>query len=121
MNLPFCVGQVRETIGVALSVLCSNIRLYALSDNHRSHEGGNNDVNNQLMESWIELLTERASQVLMNIQNASHSVTLETSRDISAPDVQLNGHSQDDVKWMETVCILRISPNGMSLNCRIFN
>ncbi|KAF3973789.1 hypothetical protein ACB098_06G003200 [Castanea mollissima] len=102
-NMCHSSAQVRETIGVTLSVLCSNIRLYALSDNHRSHEGGNNDVNNQLMESWIELLTERASQVLMNIQNASHSVTLETSRDISAPDMQLNGHSQDDVKWMETL------------------
>ncbi len=107
------MGQVRETIGVTLSVLCSNIQLYALADHHHSHEGGNNDVNNGLMKSWIQFLTERASQVLMNIQNASHCVNLETSKNISAPDVHLNGDSQDDDKWMETVTLLKISPNGM--------
>lgn len=105
--------QVRETIGVTLSVLCSNIRLYVLSDHHHSQEGGKNDVNNQLTESCIKILTEQASQVLMNIQNASHCVSLETSRDLNAPNGHLNGDSQDDVKWMETVYVFRINAHGI--------
>jgi proteasome activator subunit 4 len=110
------MGQVRETIGVTLSVLCSNIRLYALSDHHHRHhsrEGGKNDVNNQLMESCIKILREQSSQVLMNIQNASHCVSLESSRDSNAPDAYLNGDSQDDVKWMETVSVFRITAHGI--------
>ncbi|XP_062168697.1 proteasome activator subunit 4-like isoform X2 [Alnus glutinosa] len=102
-NMCHSSAQVRETIGVTLSVLCSNIRLYVLSDRHHSHEGGKNDVNNQLTESCIKILKEQASQVLMNIQNTSHCVSLETSRDLNVPDGHLNGDSQDDVKWMETL------------------
>lgn len=107
------MGQVRETIGVTLSVLCSNIRLYALSDHHHSREGEKNDVNNQLMESCIKILREQSSQVLMTIQKASHCVSLETSRDSNAPDAYLNGDSQDDVKWMETVSVFRITAHGI--------
>ncbi|KAG2678329.1 hypothetical protein I3760_12G138800 [Carya illinoinensis] len=104
-NMCHSSAQVREAVGVTLSVLCSNIRLYAISDHHHSREGANNDVNNRLMEDCFQILTEKASHVLTNIQNASHCVNLETSRDISAPDVHLNGDSQDNVKWMETVAV----------------
>ncbi|KAB1215015.1 Proteasome activator subunit 4 [Morella rubra] len=102
-NMRHSSSQVRETIGVTLSVLCSNIRLYVLSGHHLSHDGANNDLNNQLMEDSIQILTKRTAQVLMNIQNTSLCANMETSMDISAPDVHLKGDSQDDVKWMETV------------------
>lgn len=55
------------------------------------------------MEDSIQILTKRTAQVLMNIQNTSLCANMETSMDISAPDVHLKGDSQDDVKWMETV------------------
>jgi proteasome activator subunit 4 len=100
----FYVGQVREAIGVTLSVLCSNIRLYASSHPDHSHEGGNSDVNYQHKEgSWVKFLIERASELVMNIQNTSQSDNLETTTDARDQNGHLNGDSKDDVKWMETV------------------
>lgn len=104
----FYVGQVREAIGVTLSVLCSNIRLYASSDPDQSHEGGNSNVNYQLKEgSWVKFLIERASDLVMNIQNKSDN--LETPPDVTDQNEHLKGDSKDDVKWMETVLIFRNS------------
>lgn len=106
----FYVGQVREAIGVTLSVLCSNIRLYASSDLDHSHEGGNSNVNYQLKEgSWVQFLIERASELVMNIQNTSQSDNSEIPTDVRDQNGHLNGDSKDDVKWMETVLIFRNS------------
>lgn len=100
----FCVGQVREAIGVTLSVLCSNIRLHVSCSQDHSNESGKTDMGNQLMEeNWVQLLTERASVVVVNIQNSSLSDVLDTSTDINIKNGYQNGDSQDDTKWMETV------------------
>lgn len=97
------MGQVREAIGVTLSVLCSNIQLYASVCHDCSHEGDNVDLNSQLQQrSWIKFLKERASEVVVNIQHSNQSDSLETKRNTSQ-NGQLNGDSQDDIKWMETV------------------
>ncbi|XP_059446423.1 proteasome activator subunit 4-like [Corylus avellana] len=103
-NMCHSSAQVREAIGVTLSVLCSNIRLYASSDLDHSHEGGNSNVNYQLKEgSWVQFLIERASELVMNIQNTSQSDNSEIPTDVRDQNGHLNGDSKDDVKWMETL------------------
>lgn len=70
----------------------------------RSHEEKNSDIDNHLKEErWVQFLTERASEAVTNIQNNSHSDNLEMSADSGNQNGHLNGDSQDDVKWMETV------------------
>jgi proteasome activator subunit 4 len=99
-NMCHSSAQVREAIGVTLSVLCSNIRLYASSDHDFSHEGRSSDADKG---SWVQILKKRAYEVLVNIQSTSQSDNLETPIDSKLQDVHLNGDSQDDVKWMETL------------------
>ncbi|KAK9268815.1 hypothetical protein L1049_000579 [Liquidambar formosana] len=104
VNMSHSSAQVRETIGVTLSVLCSNIRLYTSFAPNHSHGGGNNDVVNQLKEgSWVQFLTDRAPEAVMNIQNASQSDNMETPTYLSSENGFSNGDSQDDIKWMETL------------------
>lgn len=85
-------------------MLCSNIRLHASSSQDHSNDRGKTNINNQLKEeNWVQLLTERASELVVNIQNSSLSDVIDTSTDISTKNGYQNGDSQDDVKWMETV------------------
>ncbi|GKV36472.1 hypothetical protein SLEP1_g44600 [Rubroshorea leprosula] len=103
-NMCHSSAQVREAIGVTLSVLCSNIRLYMSSVQYHSHEREITDVDNQLKEeNWVQLLTERASELVVNIQNSSLCDILNPSADADTPNGYQNGDSQDDVKWMETL------------------
>lgn len=96
--------QVREAIGVTLSVLCSNIRLYRSFAHNYSHEGLDSDVVNQVKgESWVQFLTEQALELVMNIQKTSQSDNLEIPTDSIPENGLSNGNSQDDIKWMETV------------------
>lgn len=96
VNMSHSSAQVRETVGVTLSVLCSNIRLYTSF----TLGGGNNDVDNQVKEeTWVQILTERASELVLNIQNASQSDNMEVQTDLSSE----NGDSYNDIKWMETL------------------
>lgn len=98
--------QVREAIGVTLSVLCSNIQLYASLDSDHSREGGNSDVNYHRKEgSWVQFLIERASELVVTIQNTSQSDNSEILTDARHQSRYLSGDSKDDVKWMETVLI----------------
>lgn len=92
------MDQVRESIGVTLSVLCSNICLNAsFTGNHKDGklEG----------RSWDQFLTKQASKLVINIQNTSQSDNLQMQTNTSTDNGVLNKHSQDDVKWMETVLI----------------
>lgn len=115
-----CVDQVRESIGVTLSVLCSNIRLNASFTGNNSHEEGNVDVGGKVEgRSWDGFLVERASELVVNIQNASQSDNMEIATDASS-DLS-NGNCQDDVKWMETVLICRIISNQAFLNTIFFD
>ena len=85
-------------------MLCSNIRLHVSCSQDHSNEGGKTDIHNRLKEeNWVQILTERASEVVVNIQNSSLSDVLDTSTDINTKNGYQNGDSQDDVKWMETV------------------
>ncbi|BFG33636.1 hypothetical protein CerSpe_199100 [Prunus speciosa] len=103
-NMCHSSAQVREAIGVTLSVLCSNIQLYESFDHEHSHAEERRDVAKKFDgRSWVQFLKERASEVLINIQNTTQSDSLETPATISPENGHLNGDSQDDVKWMETL------------------
>ncbi|CAK7323879.1 unnamed protein product [Dovyalis caffra] len=102
-NMCHSSAQVREAIGVTLSVLCTNIRLQLSSAHDYSCEGGK-DIDNQLKEEkWVLILTDRASDVVTNIQNTSPADNMETAGHIALQNGSLNGDAQDDVKWMETL------------------
>ncbi|KAM1276450.1 hypothetical protein ACFX13_029665 [Malus domestica] len=97
-------AQVREALGVTLAVLCSNIQLYESFNHEHSHEGEKRDVAYKFDgKSWVQFLKERASEVLMNIQNTSQSDSLETATNTSSENGNSNSDSQDDIKWMETL------------------
>lgn len=67
------------------------------------------DISHHLKEeSWFQLVTERASEAVANIQKTGMSDSLEASTDVNTQNGHLNvnhADSQDDVKWMETVLI----------------
>ncbi|XP_042519744.1 proteasome activator subunit 4 isoform X2 [Macadamia integrifolia] len=103
-NMSHSSAQVREAIGVALSVLCSNIRLReSFTPLHTQEEAQNNVDNSSRRESWHKLLTERASEVAVNIQNASQFDNLENSAEITSENGISNDDSWEDIKWMETM------------------
>nr|KYP76237.1 Proteasome activator complex subunit 4 [Cajanus cajan] len=109
-NMCHSSAQVREALGVTLSVLCSNIRLY-----HSSHQdnaqGERNDNVDSLMkdESWVQFLTERAAEAVVNIQIATQSDKVVNPVDISSQNGHVDGDSEDDMKWMETLLHFIIS------------
>ncbi|XP_057472456.1 proteasome activator subunit 4-like isoform X2 [Actinidia eriantha] len=99
-NMTHSSAQVREAIGVTLSVTCSNIRLHTTFTNYHLYGGDDYIVEER---SWDQFLIERASELVMSIQNASQSDKMEIPTE-RTPDIGLvNGDSQDDVKWMETL------------------
>ncbi|KAI8012454.1 Proteasome activator subunit 4 [Camellia lanceoleosa] len=99
-NMSHSSAQVREAIGVTLSVLCSNIRLHTSFSDHHSDGGDDFKIEER---SWDQFLAERASELVTNIRNASQSDKMEISTDTSPDNGIVNGDSKDDVKWMETL------------------
>ncbi|KAM7252530.1 hypothetical protein ACFE04_024413 [Oxalis oulophora] len=102
-NMCHSSAQVREAIGVALSVVCSNIRLYT-----SYHEGEGDNYKELKEEKWVQVLTERATEMVTVIQNTTFSDNLETTADISAQNGYSHNDSQD-IKWMETLFYFVIS------------
>ncbi|KAJ0249356.1 Proteasome activator subunit 4 [Hirschfeldia incana] len=103
-NMSHSSAQIREAIGVIISVLCSNIRLRMSYQQKHPSEEGRTDVDSQLKEeNWFKLISARASEAVTNIQQASISDSLDTSADVVMENAQSNGDSLDDVKWMETL------------------
>ncbi|XP_019430869.1 PREDICTED: proteasome activator subunit 4-like [Lupinus angustifolius] len=102
-------AQVREALGVTLSVLCSNLRLYHSSCNHNDN-GRNSNVDDLMKdESWVTFLTERAAEAVVNIQIATQSDKVANPIDTSSQNGHSDGDSQDDMKWMETLLYFIIS------------
>lgn len=102
-NMNHSSAQVRESIGVTLSVLCSNMRLHASFSHDHLHQGGDSSSDRQPGGSWDRYLIERASELVLNLQNISVSETMEfTTNKISDNGTSID-HSQDDIKWMETL------------------
>ncbi|KAL4343140.1 hypothetical protein S245_036097 [Arachis hypogaea] len=99
-------AQVREALGVTLSVLCSNIRLYHSSH----HDDTSSNVDTPMKdESWVQLLTERAAEAVVNIQNVSQSDKVTNPIDTRSQNGHADNDSQDDTKWMETLLCFIIS------------
>ena len=95
---------MRESSGVTLCVLCSNIRLYESCSPSNSLEGVSGDVyGNFEGGSWDEYIVQRASELAVNIHNISACNILETSLDKTLDNGISKDHSRDDVNWMETV------------------
>lgn len=97
--------QVRESIGVTLSVLCSNIRLHASFSHDHLHQTGASSSDMQPGGSWDRYLIEQASELVLNLQNISVSETMEFATNKISDNGTSIDHSQDDIKWMETVFI----------------
>lgn len=112
--------QVREALGVTLSVLCSNIRLYHSSHHDNACDERNNNVDYLMKdESWVQFLTERSAEAVANIQIASQSDKAVNPIDTSSQNGHLDGDSQDDMKWMETVLMETYSLMVFAFTCHI--
>lgn len=95
---------MRQVLGVTLTILCSNIRLYHSSHHDRAYDEGQSNSDNFLRDaSWVQFLTERAAEAVVNIQNATQSDKGVNSVDINFENGHPDGDSEDDIKWMETV------------------
>nr|XP_009762109.1 PREDICTED: proteasome activator subunit 4 isoform X1 [Nicotiana sylvestris] len=96
--------QVRESVGVTLSVLCSNIRLHVSHNQVHPQEVGTSNVHRKVEAgNWDHYLVERASELVVKIQSFSQSDTLDVQTD-RIPDSGVSSEqSHDDVKWMETL------------------
>ncbi|CAN1354111.1 Proteasome activator subunit 4 [Linum perenne] len=98
-NMCHSSAQVREAVGINLSILCSNIRLHS---SYSVEEADHDNGSPLKTENWVVLLTERASEMVTSIQNTSPS-DLGTAGQSSSENATLNGDIRDDVKWMETL------------------
>ncbi|KAH1054372.1 hypothetical protein AAZX31_08G325700 [Glycine max] len=109
-NMCHSSAQVREALGVTLSILCSNIRLYHSSRHDNAQDERNDNVDSLMKdESWVQFLTERAAEAVVNIQIATQSDKVVNPVDSSSQNGHLDGDSQDDIKWMETLLYFIIS------------
>ncbi|GJX86577.1 proteasome activator subunit 4 [Tanacetum coccineum] len=93
-------AHVREAIAIALSVLCSNIRLHASFNT--DYENGKNMVNGKHGISWDQVLQNRASELVVAIQNANPADNLENLSETNMTSGS-DSNSSDDVQWMETL------------------
>ncbi|XP_073061616.1 proteasome activator subunit 4-like isoform X3 [Primulina eburnea] len=108
-NMSHSSAQVRESVGVTLAILCSNLRLHATFGNDHLHNVGATYADSGVAESWDQFLVKRASGLVANIQNlnALESLVIPTGN-ISENGIS-DDHSKDDIKWMETLFHFMIS------------
>lgn len=85
-------------------MLCSNIRLHESINKDYSLENGKNIVTGKHGDSWDRYLPERASELVVAIQNANPADNLENLAETSTSSGS-KSNSPDDVQWMETVFI----------------
>ncbi|VAI85409.1 unnamed protein product [Triticum turgidum subsp. durum] len=94
-NMSHSSAQVREAIGVAMCVACSNVRLAgARSPGVLTEQSGN--------EYWSKRLTDGATELSVSIQNNSQSKQLELASDSSTAN-GLDNKEEADTKRMETI------------------
>ncbi|KAG0467335.1 hypothetical protein HPP92_018915 [Vanilla planifolia] len=102
-NMNHSSAQVREAIGVTLSVLCSNLRLFAMHACKGFHRHDENVIMKSLQnDNWAKMLTERAYECAINIQSSSQFESLETLSDMSENGFA-NTESKTDIRRMETL------------------
>ncbi|KAK1310134.1 hypothetical protein QJS10_CPA08g01897 [Acorus calamus] len=109
-NLSHSSAQVREAIGVALCVLCSNMRLYASFSRMHSLDQGFNKMSDSLeREPWAVLLTDQVSELAIQIQRASQTENNESMGDFTFINGFTNSESTANVRRMETLFHVLIS------------
>ncbi|KAL6547028.1 hypothetical protein OROMI_022749 [Orobanche minor] len=102
-NMSHSSAQVRESIGVTLSVLCSNLRLCASFGIDHLRERGPSSSDIKASGYWDQYLVKRASDLVTKIQNVSAVETLEISTNNISENGLSSNNSKDDIKWMETL------------------
>jgi proteasome activator subunit 4 len=103
-NMNHSSAQVREAIGVAMCVTCSNMRLSG-SFGPGSHEELCGDVimiEQTGNEYWSKRLTDGANELAVSIQNSIQSKQLESPSD-SATENSMDHREESDAKRMETI------------------
>lgn len=109
-NMKHSSAQVRESIGVTLSVICSNIRLHQSFSCPSFSNGDTSDVHETLaVRNWDQYLVQEASELAMTIQNISPSDISEIPKDKMTDNKIPKDHARDDVNWIETVLYFVIS------------
>jgi len=100
-NMSHSSAQVREAIGVAMCVACSNVRL--------SGAGSPGELYGEVIlteqtgnEYWSKRLTDGATELSVSIQNNSQSNQLELASDSSTAN-GLDRKEEADAKRMETI------------------
>lgn len=109
-NMSHSSAQVREVIGVTLAILCSNMRLFAIS----CHSQLQKDEISSLIEvpqkeNWAKLIIERASASTMNIQSTSRFENGDSNADGSDENCFVNTEPETDMQKMETMLHFIIS------------
>ncbi|KAH6786226.1 proteasome activating protein 200 [Perilla frutescens var. hirtella] len=102
-NMTHLSAQVREAIGVTLSVLCSNLRLCATCGSDQLPGVGANTSDISNAGGWDQCLVKRASELVTKIQNVSASESLEIPTEQISENGMSTEHSKDDIRWMETL------------------
>lgn len=102
-NMNHSSAHVREAIGVTLSVLCSNMRLFSISSHTRVQEGDHEMIESPQRDDWAKIIIETGLTSAANIQSANQLEVLETATDVTHENGHANLESQTDVKRMETI------------------
>ncbi|GAB2279785.1 hypothetical protein Dimus_014424 [Dionaea muscipula] len=103
VNMSHPSAQVREAVGVALCVVCSNIQLYTSVAHCHPGELEKNYIDNYgEWGGWSQILSEQATARALKIQNSLQLEDLE-SRSDAVPENGLKNDIQEDMKWMETL------------------
>ncbi|KAJ3694711.1 hypothetical protein LUZ60_000088 [Juncus effusus] len=105
-NMNHSSAQVREAIGVALSVICSNLRIYE-SSKREDDKSGDSVMSEKMSsgcEDWAKVLIERADELCRNILKANQASKMDNK--IEALEQDNNGdnaEAESDAKTMETI------------------
>ncbi|XP_074569693.1 proteasome activator subunit 4 [Curcuma longa] len=103
-NMSHPSAQVREAIGVTLSVLCSNLRLNATSMDPSFNKVDYVGVLElPQKEAWINVLTEGVSELAVNILSTNHLESIEISGEETFENTSISKEANADVRQMETV------------------
>ncbi|KAL4185907.1 hypothetical protein AMTRI_Chr10g8130 [Amborella trichopoda] len=103
-------AQVREAIGVTLSIVCSNMQLFtSFEPNHPSEMIEDSMDFPYGMVKWKENFITQAAKVAINIQNANQSGVTEYTVASTSENGSQNEELLEDVKWMETVFYFTVS------------
>lgn len=101
INMSHPSAQVREAVGVALCVVCSNIQLYTSAAHSHPSTGNSVSYNDKEWGGWSRILSEQATERVLKIQKSVQLEDLDVLPDAHPANGMNN--DQEDMKWMETL------------------